>query len=140
MVRISNLNLVLELRKNSRIPFVKIAKRFGVSETAVRKRVGKLEEEGVIRGYTIDVDPRKIGFQIRSFIGIDTKPENYTSVLERLKGVKGILSMYTTSGDHMICMECWFEDSKKLSEFVKVLRSIEGVSRICPMIIMEKIK
>ena len=56
MVRISNLELLRILKENSRIPFVKIAKIFGVSETAVRKRIRKLEKEGIIKKYTIEVN------------------------------------------------------------------------------------
>ena len=52
--------------ENSRIPFLKVAKIFGVSETAMRKRVKKMEEMGIIRKYTVDVDPKKIGFKVTS--------------------------------------------------------------------------
>jgi len=69
VVRISDLELIQILMKNSRTPFVKIAEMLGVSETAVRKRIRKLERDGVIRKYTIEVDPKKIGFEITALIG-----------------------------------------------------------------------
>ncbi|RLE50223.1 MAG: transcriptional regulator [Candidatus Methanomethylicota archaeon] len=140
MVRISDLQLLFMLRENARTPFVKIAKVLGVSETAVRKRVKKLEAKGVIKRYTIEVDPKKIGFEIDALIGVDTKPEHFISVLEKLKEMKEVISLFTSSGDHMILAECWFKDSKELTEFVKNLRSVEGVTRICPAIILEKVK
>ena len=140
MVRISNLELLKILRKNSRIPFLKIAKALGVSETAIRKRIRKLERDGIIRKYTIDVDPKKIGFEIDVFIGIDVKPEYYISTLERLKNMSEIINLYSTSGDHMFIIECWFRDTKELTKFVEALKKLEGITRVCPAIILEKIK
>jgi len=55
VVRISDLEIIRILRENARIPFVKIAEDLGVSEIAIRKRVKKLEKDGIIRRYTIEV-------------------------------------------------------------------------------------
>ena len=140
MVRISNLELLKALKENARVPFVELAKRFGVSETAIRKKVRKLEKEGVIRRYTVDIDPRKIGFDINALIGVDTKPESYIEALDRLKKMKDVMCMCSSSGDHMILLECWFADSEELSKFVKKLRNVDGVTKICPAIKRESIK
>jgi len=140
MVRFSNLELLTALRENSRIPFVQLAKRFNVSETAIRKRVRKLEQDGIIKKYTIEIDPRKIGFDINALIGVDTKPEHYIPALEKLKKMRDVMCMCSASGDHMILLECWFENSAELSKFMKKLKTVEGVTKICPAIITEKIK
>jgi len=139
MVRISNLELLRILKENSRIPFVKIAKIFGVSETAVRKRIRKLEKEGIIKKYTIEVNLKKIGLEM-ALIGMDTKPEYYISTIEKLKEMDEVVNLYASSGDHMIMIECWFKSSEKLRKFIKTLESMEGVTRVCPAIILEKIK
>ena len=140
VVRISDLKLLQILRENSRTPLVKIARVLGVSETAIRKRLKKLESEGVIKKYTVVVDPKKIGFEAVAFIGVDTRPENYLAVLEMLKGREEVVSLYSTSGDHMILAECWFRNSEKLSEFIRELEKVDGITRICPAIILERIK
>ena len=140
MVRISNIKLLRILRENSRISYLEIARILGVSETAVRKRVKRLLEEGVIRRFTIEIDPKKVGYQVVAMIGLDTKPEALISVLEMLKELENVQSLYSSSGDHMIMMECWFKDYNELSRFVKSLEEIEGITRICPAIILEKIK
>ncbi|HDM89254.1 MAG TPA: Lrp/AsnC family transcriptional regulator [Candidatus Bathyarchaeota archaeon] len=140
MVRISNIKLLRILRENSRMPYLEIARILGVSETAVRKRVKRLLEEGVIRKFTVEIDPKKVGYQVVAMIGLDTKPEALISVLEMLKKLENVQSLYSSSGDHMIMMECWFKDYNELSRFIKSLEGIEGTTRICPAIILEKIK
>jgi Lrp/AsnC family transcriptional regulator for asnA, asnC and gidA len=140
MVRISNLKILNILEKNSRIPFVKIARKLGVTDTAIRKRVEKMEERGVIKNYTLEVDPRKLGFQVNTLIGIDTEPEYYISMIEKLKRLEKVRNLYSSTGDHMIMMKCWFRTSEELTEFVKKLESTQGVTRVCPAIILERIK
>lgn len=140
MVRFSDLDLIKILLENARMPYVKIAERLGVTETAVRKRIAKLEREKVIERYTVQVDPRKLGFEIDALIGVDTMPEHFLHVLQHLKNMSEVISLYSSSGDHMILAECWFRNSAELTEFVKRLESLEGVTRVCPAILLEKIK
>lgn len=140
MVRFSDFELIKLLMKNSRTPYVKLGELLGVSETAIRKRVKKLEEDGVIRRYTIEVDPKKLGFKVNALIGLDTVSERFIAVIEELKAMEEVLSLYSASGDHMILLECWFKDSDELTRFVKRLESIRGVTRVCPAIILEKLK
>jgi len=140
MVRFSDFELIKLLMKNSRTPYVKLGELLGVSETAIRKRIRKLEEDGVIRRYTIEVDPKKLGFKVNALIGLDTVSERFIAVIEELKAMEEVLSLYSASGDHMILLECWFKDSDELTRFVKRLESIRGVTRVCPAIILEKLK
>ena len=109
MVRISNSELVKLLMENSRRSYVELARLLGVTEAAIRKRVRRLEEEGVIRGYTIDVDPKRLGYEILCFLGLDIAPESYMRMLEILRGRNEVVKLYSTSGDHNILAECWLE-------------------------------
>ncbi len=140
MVRISDEKLLMELMKNSKIPFTKLAKRFKVTEAAVRKRVKKLEENGIIQGYTIKVNLRKLGYKIHAIIGVDTRPEDMMKVLNKLKKDKRIISLYSSSGDHMIMLETWLGNSDELAEFIGRLERTRGVTRVCPAIMLERIK
>lgn len=140
MVRISNLDVVQMLMENSRMPYVEMAKILGVSETAVRKKVRKLEEAGVIKRYTVEADMRKLGYEIDALIGIDTKPEAFLSMLEKLQGMDEVIHLCSSSGDHMMMVECWFRNTGELTKFVKMLESMSGVTKVCPAIMLEKIK
>ena len=140
MVRITNLELIRVLKEDARRPYVDLARIFGVSEAAVRKRIRRLEEEGVIRKYTVVVDLRRLGYGVHVLIGLDASPEKFLSVVEELKKLDEVINLYTSTGDHMMLAECWFKDSQELSEFVKKLNNLDGVIRVCPAIILENIK
>jgi Lrp/AsnC family transcriptional regulator for asnA, asnC and gidA len=83
---------------------------------------------------------KKLGFEVHALIGIDTLPENFLSVVDTLKQMDEVVSLYTSSGDHMILLETWMKDSEELISFVRYLESIPGVTRVCPAILLEKIK
>ena len=140
MVRISNLELVKLLMENSRRSYVELARLLGVTEAAIRKRVRRLEEEGVIRGYTIDVDPKRLGYEIICFLGLDIAPESYMRMLEILRGRDEVVKLYSTSGDHNILAECWFRSLDELNKFVKELESLPGLIRACPAIVLQRLK
>ena len=142
MVRISekDITIINFLMKDARMPYTEIARRLGVTEAAVRKRVKKLEEEGIIRGYQAQVDAKKIGYKIVAEIGFDIEPERYVRVIDEIKEWPEVKRMKSTTGDHMIMIECWFHDSDEMVQFVRKLESIEGVQRVCPAILVEEIK
>ncbi len=140
MVRLTDLELIKALKENSDISHVELAKRFGVTEAAVRKRIKRLKHEGIIKKFTIEVDIRKLGFEVHTLVGLDVSPEKLIHVLEDLKCMNEVISLYTSSGDHMILIECWFKNMEELSSFVKKLSSIDGVVKVCPAIILERIK
>jgi len=129
------------LTKDARTPFTEIAKVLGISETAVRKRVKALEEAGVIKQYTIVIDPSKLGYNLVSLTGIDTMPEKIFEVAAKLKEFDFVRNVYLTSGDHMIMAEVWAKDGEDLSEIISnKIGKIEGVTKVCPAIILEKLK
>ncbi len=144
MVRISDprsdtsVRLLEMLEANGRATFSELARRLGVSEAAVRKRVKRLEREGVIKGYSARVDPKKLGFEIHAVIGMDVKPDKLISVIRSLKEMKP-KSLYLCGGDHSVLFEAWFRNSGELERFVETVESLEGVSRVCPSVLLEKI-
>ncbi len=140
MVRISEQELLDILKENCRMPFTQIAKKFGVTEAAIRKRVAKLEEKGVITCYTIELNQKKLGKEINALIGVDAKPEKLMEVLDRLKKKKEIEKLYSTTGDHMIMMEMHFKTMDDLYKYIQKLEREKGITKVCPAIILERIK
>lgn len=129
------------LTKDARTPFTEIAKVLGISETAVRKRVRALEEAGVIKQYTIVIDPSKLGYNLVSLTGVDTLPEKIFEVAQKLKEFEFVRNVYLTSGDHMIMTEIWAKDGEDLSDIISnKIGKIEGVTKVCPAIILERLK
>ena len=125
------------LVKNARTSYVELSKKLKITEAAVRKRMKKLEQKGLVKGFTAIVDPEILGFSAVAVIGIDTKPDLLIEVFEALKGFKGIKYISLSSGDHMIMFEAWCKDQSELSKLISKSKGLEGVMKVCPAILLK---
>ena len=129
------------LMKDGRKPYTEIAKELGTSESSIRKRVRKMEEEGIIKGYKVEVEPSKIGYGVVALTGFDTNPEDFLTVANKLCEFDEVKKVLTSTGDHMIMTEIWARDGRELSEILfNKVGKIEGIKKVCPAIILEQLK
>jgi DNA-binding Lrp family transcriptional regulator len=78
--------ILLELQADGRITNVELARRAGISAPPCLRRVRRLEEAGIIRGYHADSDPQKLGWEITFFaiVGLESQKESVLSAFEQL--------------------------------------------------------
>jgi len=134
-----DLRIIELLRRNARIPKSKIARELGITETAVRKRIKKLEDSGVILGYRAIINYRKINM-VCSYTGIDVEPEALINTIRELRKIKQIYSLYLTTGDHDILVEIICNDINELEKIHSRIEQLPGIKRICPAIVTEIIE
>lgn len=103
-------------------------------------RVAILEKTGVIKEYSLVVDPTKNGFGSVALIGVDAAPEKYLDVAKKLTEFDGIKYAASTTGDHMFMLEVWAKNDEQLRVFSDKLKELDGVTRICPAIIKDALK
>ena len=128
------------LSRNATSTFTEIARELGITDVAVKKRLTKLEQRGVIKGYTVIVDPEKLGYKNVALIGVDTEPDKILEVARRLAEKKYSKNVYLTTGDHMIMVEVWAGENGDMMRIIEEIGKLEGVKKVCPAIVLEKIK
>ena len=136
----TNQLIITELSKNARTPFLRIAKKAGVSESTIRKRIAGMEGQGIIKKYSLSVDHSKLGFHNHVFMGVDSLPERYLDVGKELKKIPEIRSAWSSSGDHMFMLELLAKDNDHLQTVSERIKRIEGITRICPAIVKDELK
>ena len=77
--------ILADLQADGRMTNVELARRVGISAPPCLRRVRTLEEQGFIRGYHADVDPRELGFEVAVFamVGLHSQAEADLSAFER---------------------------------------------------------
>lgn len=129
------------LEDDAKASYAEIAERAGVSKPTVRKYVNQLEEEGVIVGYSADVDPNKLSGQSIALVGIDVASERYVEATRTLKDLDEVKALYTSSGDHMLMAEVRAPDGDTLGTVIsEVILSIEGITAAHPSFLSERLK
>jgi len=80
--------ILAELQNDGRMTNVELARRAGISAPPCLRRVRRLEEDGIIRGYHADTDPQKLGWEITFFavVGLESQKESVLSEFETLVG------------------------------------------------------
>ncbi len=132
--------IIALLQKDSSLQYKDLAKKLGMNESTLRKRILALRKRQVIR-FSIEVDHLKLGFNARSYIGLDVEPSRILDVGRRLIQIPDARSVSTMLGEHAFLIEVWAEDSDSLSDIInKKLAPIEGVTRISPSILVERLK
>jgi DNA-binding Lrp family transcriptional regulator len=78
--------ILAELQIDGRMTNVELASRAGISAPPCLRRVRRLEEAGIIRGYHADTDPQKLGWEITFFaiVGLDSQKESVLAAFEQL--------------------------------------------------------
>ena len=123
------------------MPYTVIAKKIGVSESTIRNRIKVLEEEGIIQKYSIVVNPAKVGYNTVAIVGLDVEPAKILSVASKMTQFNEVKYVATSTGDHMIMFEIWTRNGKELTRIIsEKIGKIKGINRICPSIILEKLK
>jgi len=106
----TDLFIIKKLTEDARISFRKIARELGVSPDTIINRCKTLQEKGVIRGSTVVINPRKIGYHGMAAFMIDASPTHILAteatppesslILEKLIQMRDIILATKTVGDH----------------------------------------
>ena len=103
------------LRDSGRASFVEIAERVGVTERTIRTRMKRLEEDGVIRGYTI----RETGIGLTALIRMKVGPgTEIGSLAGDFASCDGVESVYEISGDADLIAVVHVDDTVGLREML----------------------
>lgn len=129
------------LEEDAQASYAEIAERAGVSKPTVRKYVGRLEEEGVIVGYSADVDPKKLPGESIALVGLEVESERYVEASRTLTELDSVDALFTSSGDHTLMAEVRASDGDELGDVIQEeILSIDGVTAAHPSFLQERLK
>jgi Lrp/AsnC family transcriptional regulator for asnA, asnC and gidA len=129
------------LEKDAQASYAEIAERAGVSKPTVRKYIDKLEDEGVIVGYSADVDPKKLPGQSIALVGLEVESDCYVEAIRELEALDSVEALYTSSGDHMLMAEVRAHDGDALGDVINdEILAIDGVTAAHPSFLQERLK
>jgi Lrp/AsnC family transcriptional regulator for asnA, asnC and gidA len=129
------------LEDDAQASYAEIAERADVSKPTVRKYIQQLEEEGVIVGYSAEIDPKKLSSQSIAMVGVDVASDLYVEATRTLKSLDSIEALYSCSGDHMLMAEVRAQDGDSLGDVIsEQILPVEGVTAAHPSFLQERLK
>lgn len=87
------------LQQDARMPVKALAAEVGLSSPAASERLRRLEDRGVIRGFTVDVEPRALGFSMQAIVRIKPLPGRLQAVQKLIEGIPEFAECDKVTGD-----------------------------------------
>jgi DNA-binding Lrp family transcriptional regulator len=120
--------LLALLRENARTSVTELAMKLRISRATVQNRITKLEEAGVIAGYTIRLKPDAEAHRIRAWMGIAVEGNKALAVIQLLRGEPGVHTLHTTNGRWDIVAEVRADNLELFDRVLGRIRRIEGIA------------
>jgi Lrp/AsnC family leucine-responsive transcriptional regulator len=136
-----DLKILKMLQENGRIKRNEIAQATGLSVPSVSERMKKLEDAGIIKGYTAILDSKKLGKDITAFVfvSIDSS-KNYPLFIERVMDVDEILECHSITGEGSHLLKVKTENTSTLEKLLARIQSWPGVTGTRTNIVLSTIK
>ncbi len=131
------LNIVM---RNARVPSKDVAIECGVSRAAIHQRIQRLIEMKVIIGSGYNVNPKKLGFNTCTYVGVKLeKGSMYREVVKELEKVTEIVECHFTTGPYSILIKVFARDNENLMELLNTrIQHIPGVTETETLISLEQ--
>jgi DNA-binding Lrp family transcriptional regulator len=129
--------IVALLRENARRSFQDIGGRVSLSAPAVKRRVDRLEGDGVIRGYSANVDPAALGWGTHAFVELFCEGRmSGEEVREALTEYPEVEGAYTIAGAPSAIIHLRAADTQHLEQALERIREVPGVQRTQTQVVL----
>jgi DNA-binding Lrp family transcriptional regulator len=129
--------IVALLREDARRSYLDIGRRVHLSAPAVKRRVDRLERDGVILGYTAIVDPPAFGWHAEAFVDLYCEGKMPGGAIKRaVESEAGVVSAHTVAGEASALLHVMAEDTKDLEATLERIRATDGVSRTVTEVVL----
>jgi len=115
------------LRQDARTPAATLAKKLGVTRGTVTNRIARMEEAGVIVGYTVRLRPDSQPQEIKAWMSIAVEGNRTREVVTLLLGEPGIDSLHDTNGRWDLLAEVHAASIAELAAVLQRVRQIKGI-------------
>ena len=124
---------------NTRTPFTEIAKRLLVSAGTVHVRIKKLEDSGIIKGSSLNLDYNLLGYSFVAYIGIlaDRSGQTY-EILDSLKKIPNVTVAHLMTGKFNIICKIRAKSTLHAKDIIMKMERIDGIFRLESMISLEE--
>jgi len=132
--------IIKVLENDARTSLRKISELVDVSLGTVSNRVKRMEKNGVIKGYSVILDPDKIGWELNVVIGLRIQKGRLIEIQERIAKDSRVHGVYDVTGDFDSMVIARAKNRKDLDDLSKNVLSIDGVERSITHLVLNTVK
>lgn len=137
MISSQDEKLLAMLRTNARASVSDLARALDLSRSTVQSRMQKLEETGVIKGYSVEYGDAYLSSMVSAHVSIKVKQKLTTKTNIELKHIDAITELYAISGEYDLIAVVQAQSLEKLSHLLDDIGNLDGVERTTSSVILE---
>ena len=142
MINTLDAHILSILQKNARVSNTEIARQVGLAPSAVFERIRKLEERGVIQGYSVRIEPHAVGLGLvaYTFVRSNDRPGGIQTA-EKLAEIPEVLEVHHVAGEDCFLVKVRAADTEALGRLLRErLGKISTISSTRTTIVLESVK
>lgn len=128
--------LLYHLQQNARMSIAELARLLSVSRSTVTDRIARLEQRGVIRGYTVVLGEEAARRRVRAHIMVNVSTGHATSLVRSLRRMPSVLRAYAVSGIYDLIVVAEADSTEELDRVLDAVRELDGVERTLTSVIL----
>jgi len=129
--------IIKHLQSDGRKSYRQIAKELNLSVGTITNRINKLQESGIIKGFQLELDYQKLGYNLETIIELDANG-SIDNILEQYP--ENIVTSYRKTGQYNTLLITRFKDTQELNQFLEMLTKEEKVNKTYTQLILENIE
>ncbi|MCG7382022.1 Lrp/AsnC family transcriptional regulator [Paenibacillus sp. ACRRY] len=134
-------HILRRLAQNSRISYTDLAKEVGLSGVAVKERIDRLVNQGIIEQFSIVISAEKLGKKISAYLELEVEPAHLNQIINVLKQNDRVAVLYEMTGPCILHIHILVESIEEMEQFMnESIYSLEGIVRAETQILMKRHK
>ncbi|MFN2327351.1 MAG: Lrp/AsnC family transcriptional regulator [Chromatocurvus sp.] len=128
--------LLQHLKQNARVTIARLSRLLGVSRSTVTDRIERLEQRGIIRGYTVVLGDEAGRRRVRAHIMVNVSAGLANSLVRELRRMPSILRAYAVSGIYDLIVVAEADSTEELDEVLDRVREMDGVESTLTSVVL----
>lgn len=132
--------IIEQLTINGRASFANIAKDINLTDVAIKKRLDRLMQKGIIKAISSEIDYEILGFNEKAEMLITIDPSKQNEILKKLKDIEDIKEIIEVTGEYNIIVRIMAIDKSDLKQLLDNIFKIDGITKISILTLLKEHK
>ncbi|MEM2094493.1 MAG: Lrp/AsnC family transcriptional regulator [Candidatus Bathyarchaeia archaeon] len=135
-----DLKILHLLQENAFVSYEEVGTNVGLAESTIRYRVKKLQELGVILGFTCAIDLKKLGYNLMVFANIDVQSGKERLATQKLTRIPNIVGLFAVSGSSDLVSIIVARNNDELAQIAEEIRSFKEITKMSLSVVFRTYK
>ena len=132
--------LLVLLSNDARVSHRSLARSLGIAQGTVTNRIRRMEEQGVIQGYSVTLDPVQLGWSLTIMAGLRIEKGRMIDVQQKISADPRVFAVYDVTGDWDSIVLARVQDRADLDNLTNTVFTLDGVSRSYTHVVLNTVK